>query len=236
MKKQRLMIAIASALAIGTAHAQIPVTDGAAIAQQAQQFAQEIAKWTQQINHMKTQVETMKKQYESITGIRNLGDIMNNPMFKDYLPKDWQKVYDAVRAGGYAGLTGSGASVYAKNKIYDGCKVLAGVQKTICESALVKGSMDQGYTIDAFEKATKRLNQIEGLMKSINSTKDQKAIEEIQGRIASEQAMIQNEAIKMQLFQMVSDAQDKIIRQRAREANMELAARKGAAQFKEVQF
>lgn len=64
MKKQRLLIAIASALAITSAHAQIPVTDAAAIAQEAQNFAQEIAKWTQQINHMKTQVETMKKQYE----------------------------------------------------------------------------------------------------------------------------------------------------------------------------
>lgn len=236
MKKHRLLIAIASALAISTAQAQIPVTDAAAIAQDAANFAQEIAKWGEQINHMKTQVETMKKQYESITGMRNLGDIMNNPMFKDYLPKDWQKVYDAVRAGGYAGLTGSGASVYASNKVYDGCKVLNGVQKTICESALVKGSVDQGYAIDAFEKATKRLNQIEGLMKSINSTKDQKAIAEIQGRIASEQAMIQNEAIKMQLFQMVSQAQDRIIEQRQHEALMKEASRKEAIPLKPVAF
>lgn len=230
-QKRILLAAIAACFVASTAHAQIPVTDGAAISQKAQQFAEEIAKWKQQIDYMKNQVETMKQQYESLTGMRNLGDIMNNPMFKDYLPKDWQKVYDAVAAGGYSGLTGSGATVYAKNKIYDGCKVLGGVQKTICEAALTKGSVDQGYALDAFDKATKRLNQIEGLMKSINSTKDPKAIAELQGRIASEQAMINNEAVKMQLFQMVAAAQDKIIQQRAQEADMQDAARKDAAQF-----
>lgn len=236
MKKCVFFAAIAACFAVDSAQAQIPVTDAASIAQDAANFAKEIAQWVEQINHMKTQIETLKKQYDAITGIRNLGDILNNPEFKDYLPKDWQQVYEAVRSGGYAGLTGSGATVYAKNKIYEGCNVLSGVQKTICEANLIKGSVDQGYALDAFDKATKRLNQIEALMKSINGTEDAKAIAELQGRIASEQAMIKNEAIKMQLFQMVSDAQDRILEQREQEAVMQDAARKGRVQFKKVNF
>ena len=114
--------------------------------------------------------------------------------------------------------------------------MLSGVQKTICEANLIKGSVDQGYALDAFDKATKRLNQIEQLMKSINGTEDAKAIAELQGRIASEQAMIKNEAIKMQLFQMVSDAEARILEQREQESVMKDAARKGRYQFKAVAF
>lgn len=46
----------------------------------------------------------------------------------------------------------------------------------------------------------------------------QKAIAELQGRIASGQNLIQNEMVRMQLFQMIAAAEDKIMQQRANEA------------------
>ncbi|MPN49131.1 Type IV secretion system protein virB5 [bioreactor metagenome] len=65
-------------------------------------------------------------------------------------------------------------------------------------------------------------------MAKINDTPDPKAIAELQGRIAAEQAMIQNEQTKLQLYAMVAQAEDKIQQQQQRELQARTwAARKG---------
>ena len=54
-------------------------------------------------------------------------------------------------------------------------------------------------------------------MYEINQTQDPKAIAELQGRIAVEQANIQNEQTKLQLYEMVAAAEEKVQAQRQRE-------------------
>ena len=229
--------AIKPALALGlfalttAAWAQIPVTDVANITQDAVNQAANIAQYIAQVEQLKIQVQQELQQYQALTGSRNLGDIFNDPKYRQYLPADWQKVYDQVRSGGYAGLTGTSRSIYDKNQIYDACASVQDVdQKSVCEADAVKPAVDQGMATDAYNTATSRLDQIEQLTKQINATNDPKAIAELQGRIATEQAAIQNEQTKLQLYQMVADAQDKIQEQRQRELNQRDAARRGYVQ------
>ncbi|KDP89763.1 hypothetical protein W824_15140 [Clavibacter cf. michiganensis LMG 26808] len=73
----------------------------------------------------------------------------------------------------------------------------------------------------------KPANQIDQLMAKINDTPDPKAIAELQGRIAAEQAMIQNEQTKLQMYQMVAAAEDRLQQQRQRELNAKANARRG---------
>ena len=47
------------------------------------------------------------KSYNAVTGVRNLGDIFNNPALRKYLPADMKRVYDASQAGGYRGISGT---------------------------------------------------------------------------------------------------------------------------------
>ena len=169
---------------------------------------------------MVSQINQMQQQYASMTGTRNLGQIMNNPSLRDYLPNDWQGVYDSVRTGGYSGLTGRAQSVYEANKIYDACAhYKVAEQRTACEAHAVKPSQDKAFALDAYDKAKGRLTQIDGLMSQINSTTDPKAIAELQGRIAAEQALIQNEQTKLQMYQMVATAEDRLQEQRQHEIN-----------------
>lgn len=205
------------------AHAQIPVTDAASITTQVTNQAETIAKWKMQYDQMTSQINQMQQQYASMTGTRNLGQIMNNPSLRDYLPGDWQGVYDSVRTGGYSGLTGRARSVYEANKVYDACAGFTDtLQRTACEAHAAKPAQDKGFAMDAYDKAKGRLSQIDLLMGRINTTTDPKAIAELQGRIAAEQAMIQNEQTKLQLYSMVSQAEDKIQRQRQREINAQI--------------
>lgn len=217
MKKTLLGFAI-SAFVSSTALAQIPVTDGASIAQQVANQVETIAKWKIQYDQMISQIEQAKQQYESVTGSRGLGNIMNDPALRDYLPADWQGVYDSVRNGGYSGLSGRGLDVYEANKIYDSCAYMTiAEQRTACEARAVKASQDKGFALDAYDAAKNRINQIDQLMNQINQTQDPKAIAELQGRIAAEQANIQNEQTKLQLYAMVAAAEEKVQAQRQRE-------------------
>ena len=213
------------------AFAQIPVT----VTSQATdspmtvaEFASNTARWAQQVQQMTSQIDQMKQQYQSITGSRGLGNILNNPELRDYLPQDWQAVYDSVKTGGYSGLSGRAGQIYNDNKVYDACAHFAvAAQRTSCEAQAVKGAQDKAFALDAYDKAKGRLQQIDGLMGRISQTQDPKAIAELQGRIAAEQAMIQNEQTKLQMYQMVAQAEDRLQQQRQREVNAKANARRG---------
>jgi len=203
--------------------AQIPVTDVASITQQVTSQAETIAKWKMQYDQMVSQIEQAKQQYASLNGSRGLGTIMNNPALREYLPSDWQGVYDSVRNGGYSGLSGTGRTVYEANKVYDLCaNIFSADERTACEAQSVKGAQDKAFALDAFNAAKSRIDQIDQLMNQINQTQDPKAIAELQARIAAEQANIQNEQTKLQMYAMVAAAEDRLQQQRKRELNAQM--------------
>lgn len=205
------------------AHAQIPVTDLASISQGVSQQVETIAKWKMQYDQMISQIDQSKQQFESMNGSRGMGNIMNDPAMRDYLPGNWQAVYDSVKNGGYSGLSGTGKSVYDANKIYDACgHFTIAQQRTACEARAVKGAQDKGFALDAYSAAKNRINQIDQLMGKINQTQDPKAIAELQARIGAEQANIQNEQTKLQMYSMVAAAEDRVQKQRQREINAQV--------------
>lgn len=218
-------VAVSLVLISSQALAQIPVTDGAAIKTSVQQQVETMAKWKLQYDQMVSQIDQMKQEYQSITGVRGLGDVLNNPALRDYLPDDWQGVYDSVKSAGYAGLSGRADQVYNDNKIYDTCVNHTDEQSRIsCEAQAVKGAQDKAFALDAYDKAKERLGQIDALMQEINRTQDPKSIAELQGRIAAEQALIQNEQTKLQMYSMVASAEDRLQQQRQREINAKVLA------------
>lgn len=220
-----LGVAVSLVLISSQALAQIPVTDGAAIKTSVQQQVETMAKWKLQYDQMVSQIDQMKQEYQSITGVRGLGDVLNNPALRDYLPDGWQGVYDSVKSGGYAGLSGRAGQVYNDNKIYDTCVNHTNEQSRIsCEAQAVKGAQDKAFALDAYDKAKERLGQIDALMQEINRTQDPKSIAELQGRIAAEQALIQNEQTKLQMYSMVASAEDRLQQQRQLEINAKVLA------------
>lgn len=222
---------IAVVLGSQPGYAQIPVTVTTQVTDSpmtAAEFASNTTRWAQQVQQMTAQIDQMKQQYSALTGSRGLGRVFNNPQLRDYLPQDWQVVYDAVKRGGYSGLNSRAGSIYADNKVFDACESLvADQQRGACRSQAVKPSQDKAFALEAYEQAAARLGQIDQLMGQINQTQDPKGIAELQGRIAAEQAMIQNEQTKLQMFQMVAEAEGKIQEQRQRELNAQVLDKRG---------
>jgi type IV secretion system protein VirB5 len=219
-----LRIVISLAVAIGLCCAQlaysggIPVFDGANLTQQITNGMQEIAKLVEQIEQLKKQYDQMQQTYNSMTGARGLGDVLNNPALKNYLPEDWRGVYDSIKSGGYSGLTGSAKTVRDANKIFDICASMNNPDaKRACERESVKAAQDKAFSSNAYDKTKDRLKQIQDLMRMVNTTSDQKGALEAIGRLQAEQAMIQNEMTRIQLYKMLAENEERLIVQQQKE-------------------
>lgn len=225
MKNKLIALVISAAFYCQNSLAGIPVTvvaDVPAQLNQVQNYAQmlkEYATMIDQLNQMKQQFQQMEKEYNSLTGSRNLGDILNNPEFKQYLPDDWQDTYKNIRNNGYDGLSGAAKALRDASKIFDACENLSGdTERKICEAQSIQAAQDQAFANNAYEKSANRVNQIESLMSEINNTRDPKAIAELSARIQAEQALIQNENAKLEMYKSASQAEKQLLIQQSREA------------------
>ena len=214
----------------------LTATTQAGFEQQATTSAQQLAKMADQVTHTQAMLEQAKTQYTALTGSRNLGEILNNPAFRDYLPTAWQGVYDSVRVGGYAGLTGAAKTIQTKNQVFDACAAAARdpdparAKEAVaaCQGSSGLAAQHEAFTLDAFDKSSARLSQIEQLMSTINTTNDPKAIAELHARISAEQAAIQNEHTKLQMFELAAQSEKELQLERARQVEARFwSSRKG---------
>jgi type IV secretion system protein VirB5 len=210
----------------------IPVFDGAGLAQHIQSSIQQIAKMVEQINQMKMQYEQLQRTYNAVTGARNLGDILNNPLLSSYLPSDWRYVYSAINSGGYAGLTGTARAVRDANRIFDICTGISDpTTKLACEREAANAAQHAAFGGEAYDRTALRLQQIKDLMTKLSSTVDQKAVLEMIGRLSAEQAMIQNEATRLQLYGMLVENEQRLIAQQQKEIGIREMKRHGGVKM-----
>lgn len=86
-----VLMAAVGLWAAPAAHAQIPVTDVASIAKAVEQ----LTAWKKQYDQMTQQIGVQKSQLESLTGTRNLGQIVDNMGVNATVP---QEIADQWRA------------------------------------------------------------------------------------------------------------------------------------------
>jgi type IV secretion system protein VirB5 len=221
---KKLWVIVSAVLGCASAQAQIPVTDMLSIQQQIQQ----VVAWGQQLTAMQSQLTQQQQMYQSMNGSRGMGQLFNDPSLKNTLPTNWQQVYDAIKNGGYAGLTGNAKTIRDSNAIYN-CAGRTGSQagtqsaqsvSTLCQGGLNRAAQDEAFAQDAYAASQSRLDNIQNLMGQINESSDPKAIADLQARIQAEQAMIQNEQTKLQMFKMLADAKHEQMNQQKYETSM----------------
>ena len=57
-----------------------------------------------EISNQVQQITQLQDQLNSINGIRNLGNVFNNPMLKNYVPAEAYTYLNAINTSGYSGL------------------------------------------------------------------------------------------------------------------------------------
>ena len=172
---------------------------------------QTMAQWSKQYDGMVGQLNQMKSQYESMTGNRGLGQILNNPALRGYLPDQWASVYDKVRHGQLSGISGKASAIYSAEGFDP--NAVGGRKRELDVLAANKA-----MTMQAYDATLARVNNINALMQRADATQDVKASADLQNRMAAENAMIQNEQVRLNLLAQLQQAEQKLAsEQRSRE-------------------
>lgn len=206
-------------LGAGPAKAGIPVIDVANLVQAITQVLSWLEQYKQMVDTIKnwqTQYKQMVIDYKAITGTRNLGDILNNPLLAKAVPADALTIYQGVTTGGYAGLTSAAKATRNALMLYDCSNQLPAARK-VCEAELSVGAQNKVLLGNALDVASQRITQIQKLQGQISSTGDPKAIAELQARLTVEQAQVQNDANRIQLMAAMGEEEARAAEQRSRE-------------------
>jgi type IV secretion system protein VirB5 len=205
----------------GTARAQgIPVIDAANLIQSIEQVLDDATAIENQVQ----QIRQLQSQLQSINGLRNLGQVFNNPLLRNYVPSEAYTLVNAVDAGGYSGLRGTAKALRDSGMIYN-CMDREGDARTTCQASLAQPYQQKGLLQDAMKSASGRLAQINALMDQINATPDQKAVQEIQARIGAENALLSHEMTQIQMLQGMADSEERIAHSRERERQYQMLDR-----------
>lgn len=227
MKFSRILVT--SLVLIGTSQAQagIPVIDGANLANSVQQ----VIAWGKQYTQMASQYQSLVQQYNqavttynSLNGIRGMSTLVNNPALRRYLPNEWGQTMNLLsNPQGYTTLKGSINSIRTAAKIH-------GIDETGLDPTSAAGramvgnqnqvAMNRALSEEGFKQASDRITAIQTLIDKVDGAPDQKDVLDLQARIQAEQAMVQNESVKLALMSQLQQAQRDIQQQQAREISM----------------
>ena len=223
--RTHLTVAAAVLIAMGANPARaggIPVIDVANLVQTVQQVVNDIT----QINNQVQQITQLQNQLQSMNGIRDLGNVFNNPLLKNYVPAEAFTYLNAVNTSGYSGLNATAKLLRDAAMVYN-CMDLTGDALTQCQATLAQPYQQKGLLQDAMTSAAGRLSQIQSLMGQINATTDQKSVQEIQARIGAENALLAHEMSQLQMLQGMADSEERIARSRERERQYQMLGRTG---------
>ena len=203
------------------ARAGIPVIDVAAIVQ----AMLDVLNGITQIENQYQQLVGLGRQVESISHARSLGDVLNNPLLQNYVPREASNLVRSLETGGYRNLSGAARTLRDAQMTYNCLDVVEPGRRTQCQSALAKPYQQKAFMEEALSKAKDRVAQVNSLMQRAGATADQKEIQEVSARIGAENALLQHEVSQIELMRGLAEADQRVAESRAREGQLEQASR-----------
>jgi type IV secretion system protein VirB5 len=224
MRKHLLGVTLASLIGLAPMHARagIPVIDFANLTQAIQQ----VASWLQQYQQMAQQIQQLQAQYQAITGPRGMENLlqMTNAQ-RNYLPPDYQQLLQAVNGASavYAGLSGQVQSITAANAVLTNTQLgaMTPQMRQVVEQGRKSAAMLSAMTQSAQQNSSQRFASLQQLIAQIGAAGDDKAIQDLKGRISAEQTMLTNEATELQALYQTVQAEELLRQQRTRELTIQ---------------
>jgi type IV secretion system protein VirB5 len=163
----------------------------------------ELAQQMEQVRQLAQQIENQEDQYRAMTGNSSFGTIMNDPSLRNYLPEQWQNIYDEAKGGGLSGVSSSMRTIEQQEGMTDA--TTAGQQRYYDTLASNKAMNEQAYSA-----SMARLNNIQSLMQESNLTQDPAQKADLQSRMTAEDAMVTNDQTRLQLTAQLQQAELKL--------------------------
>jgi type IV secretion system protein VirB5 len=192
------MVVLTAALAAPVAHATYPVIDVAAI----KQLVMQVNYWKQQITAMKNELTQLQQTHAALTGGRGMEALLPTATAeRNYLPADWtemSRVLDGSSAQ-YGALSAAVSAAIEARAVLDDARLasLSEAERASVLRARQSVAASAVMAQRAYANAGQRFAALQGLVQAVGQAPDAKAIADLQGRIAAEEAMLGNEQAKL---------------------------------------
>ena len=191
----------------------------------ARQF-EELQELTKQLDTMKEQLSQAKALYDSMNQLTNVNDIaglLNSDEFRSYLPAEFSEIEGLIdgSGSGFAGLTDSIDGYLDQNRHYESeaNNFYAQELDRIARQTGAKHSIGEAV----YETASQRIDQLEQLRERVSTAGTAKEVMDLSARLQAEQALLQNEVLRMQGLAMMQQARADMDAQRAAERKQQTA-------------
>lgn len=198
------------------AHAAMAVIDVRAITQ----LRSQIQAMERQLQTAREHLSQAQAQYQAMTGNRGMDRLLSGTV-RNYLPSDWAALSDTLEnlSASYSALSSQLRSLMHSNAVLSDeqlGQLSPSMQQAIVQERQMT-AMTQAIAREALARTSQRFTSIQQLIDTIPQATDEKAILDLNSRIAAEQAMLQNEHTKLHLLNQTLASEALARQQRARE-------------------
>ena len=197
------------------ARAQFAVIDVASLSQ----LVSEVQVLEQQLATARSELTQAQTEYQSITGARGMGRLLAGTV-RNYLPPDWATLQGALQGSARYPQLAADLQSAVKTATVLSAQQLAALSPTASaqlQTYRQTVALLQSLSHESLANSSSRFAALQQLIDTIAQTSDQKAILELQTRIAAEEGMLQNETTKLQAVYQSIQAQELANTQRMRE-------------------
>lgn len=209
-------ILLALLVAGPAAHAQFAVIDVAAVAR----LTTELQTLDQSLATARQSLAEAQAQYQSMTGNRGMEGLLSG-IDRNYLPQSWDQLTAALtdRGGPYGALSAIMQQALAHNAVLTPAQLnwLSPDARAQLTAERDSTAMLQALSRQALANASSRFASLEQLISAIGAASDQKAVLDLQARIAAEQTMLENEQTKLRVLFAAAEAQHWAVQNEAQE-------------------
>jgi type IV secretion system protein VirB5 len=181
------------------------------------QLMQEVQTMSQQLATAESQLQQAKSTLQSMSGGRGMQTLLSG-INRNYLPTSSGQLSSAMQgAGPYPGLTGDIRNAISANAILTPAQIgtFSPADQQRITSARQTVALRQALAQEALANASNRFAVLQSLIAAIGTASDQKAILDLQARIAAELGMLQNEQTKLQILSQAGEALNAVNAQRS---------------------
>ena len=211
-----LSLFVALAAAAPLAHAQFAVIDVASLTQ----LVSEVQTLEQQLATARSELTQVQAEYQAITGGRGMERLLAGTA-RNYLPSDWSAIQSLAQGGSasFSALSTEVRDSLTAESVLSASQLaaLAPAASAQLQAQRQSAATLQGLARTALRNASGRFADLQQLIDTIAQAADQKAVLDLQARIAAEAGMLQNEHTKLDVLYQSAQADQWAGAQRARE-------------------
>lgn len=193
--------------------AGVPVIDASNLAQavaQVQAMAEQLTTLQDQLSTLRDQFATITNMYNEMRGITGHALMLPNPVdaLHDFLPAA-NLDPDALLSGPLAAIANSlraANELYSTSELFDGTHLTGAARQYQERSDFIFSYM--ALAKEAYESVAARRSTLEGFAAAAGTATTQKAVLDLNTRIAAENALLLNDLAQLQALQLMAQMQE----------------------------